>query len=187
MLVNVRDLPEERQTEFMELVNFYKTDPVLKKTISYVYYDSMLLGRTLYESYSEFDANRTKKHKNHEFYDFVSMRGDEIIGIMSFYTKTVGSETHGIDCWVWRTTGVRCYTFGKDLITLKALYESKCDICYELIVQTEEVANRISENMYDEYFSMYETDGSFTHSYTDVKCRDGITRPALITMRSGTK
>lgn len=181
MLVRVSQLPPDKKKEFMDLVDFYKNHPLLKQTLLYSCHQDHLMGRTKHEDYDSMVEKRAVSLSQFQYHEYVSMKGDEILGIMYFITSVVSGKVIGNEMFVWRVAEKPSFVFGKDLNSIKELYEDSCHVCNEMIIMSE--TTKSYERTYGPVFLSKYPHATYTPN--TVRCRDGKYRPQLSCYRRG--
>lgn len=182
MLVAIKDLPPEKKKEVMRLVNFYKTDGHLKQTLYYSCHQDHLLSAMKHEDYDLMYEKRSMTIPQYKYHEYVSMLGDEILGIMYFITEKRGDEIYGVEMFVWRCAEKSSYTFGKDLNAIRTMYEDSCHYCIETVVYGSTTIDY--ENEFGPVFlSKYQDTGIYSERM--VRCRDREYRVEVSCFRRG--
>lgn len=181
MLVKVQDLSPEKQNEFMDLIDFYKNDGKLRQTLSYSCHQDNLLSSKKHTNYNDMFKARAKSLPGVNYHEYVSMKDDEIIGIMFFVTLQIGDKHIGNEMFVWRVQEKPTYTFGKDLKEIGELYESMCHMCHEIVIYGD--TTKEYELKYGSVFMSLYPGAAFFES--TIRCRDSCYRPVVRVIREG--
>lgn len=181
MLVEVKNLRKEKQKEFMDLIEIYKRDRNLRQTLAYSCHQDNLLSEKHHLDYTEMFETREKSLPGVEYHEYVSMKDDTILGIMFFVVVEIDGKRIGNEMFVWRVHETPTYSFGKDLISIREMYESTCHTCHEIVIYGD--TTKAYEIKHGPVFTSLYPDAAVVEM--TVRCRDKKYRPMLRSIREG--